>query len=260
MYLHLLSAFLLAIASNVDNLAVAIAYGFKQLRIGLGTNLFVALVSAIGTYLAISVGQEIRDDLLLSVANFLGSLVLVVIGVWCIWETRKRAKQRRQKTPRMREEARRLEETQILVAAGNRDLLSPQPSDPTENFSQEFRQPVNPVSEDFSQEFLQEFSYENFLEHPEKADRDRSGHIDVQEAIALAFGLSLNNLGVGVAAGISDLDAEFTTLLVFAFGVLAMLVGYVVGERFQRKMTGFWAGILSGGLIVITGVCEYFVL
>ncbi|RUT07318.1 hypothetical protein DSM106972_025790 [Dulcicalothrix desertica PCC 7102] len=59
--MHLISALLLAIASNIDNFAVGIAYGVKKLKIGILTNLFIAFVSAIGTYLSVAVGKDINQ-------------------------------------------------------------------------------------------------------------------------------------------------------------------------------------------------------
>jgi putative Mn2+ efflux pump MntP len=234
--MHLLSALLIAIASNVDNFAVGIAYGIKKLQIGWLTNLFIGLISASGTYLALSVGNDLQNYLSVNIANVLGSFILIAVGVWSIWKTLKR----------QRKKARMRQEMSFLVTAGSDRTISNSLHD---DFSQEF-----------SQEFLQEFSYEKFLEHPEKADVDRSGYIDVQESIALAFGLTLNNLGSGLGGGISNLNVAFTTFLVFTLSFLGISGGYFLGDRFGTKISGFWAGILSASLIIITGVYEYFVM
>jgi putative sporulation protein YtaF len=230
--MYLLSALLLAIAVNVDNFAVGIAYGIKKLQIGWLTNLFIGLISAVGTYLAISVGNEIKNYLSVNVANVLGSLILIAVGVWSIRKTLKRQR----KTARMHQEM------SFLVAEGSSRAIS------------------NSSYDDFSQEFLQEFSYEKFLEHPEKADVDRSGYIDVQESIALAFGLTLNNLGSGLGGGISNLNVATTTFLVFILSLLGISGGYFLGDRFTTKISGLRAGILSASLVIITGVYEYFVI
>jgi putative Mn2+ efflux pump MntP len=238
--MHLISAFLLAIASNVDNFAVGIAYGVKKLKIGILTNLFIALVSAIGTFLSISVGEDINNYLSVDVANVLGSFVFVAVGVWSIEETFKREGKRAKKKAKMRQEMR------VLVAAGSNRMISNAIDDDS--------------SQEFSEEFLQEFSYENFLENPEKADLDRSGYIDVRESIALAFGLTLNNLSSGVGGGISHLNPLITTSFVFTLSLLGMSGGYLLGDRFTTRISGFWAGIISGSLVIIIGVYEYFVV
>jgi putative Mn2+ efflux pump MntP len=241
--MHLISAFLLAIASNVDNFAVGIAYGVKKLKIGFATNLFIAVISAIGTFLSISVGGDINRYLSVTNANLLGSLVLVAVGVWSIRETLKYERKLARKKACVRQEVR------YLVAAGSKEMISNISCDNLDdNFSRES-----------SEEFLQEFSYEKYLEKPEKADLDRSGYIDVRESVALAFGLTLNNLGSGLGGGISNLNVIITTLLVFALSLLGMPGGYFLGNRFTTKVSGFWAGIISGVLVIVTGVYEYFI-
>ncbi|QIR35850.1 sporulation membrane protein YtaF [Tolypothrix sp. PCC 7910] len=230
--MHILSALLLAIAANVDNFAVGIAYGIKKLQIGWLTNLFIGLISASGTYLAISVGNDIKNYLSVNVANALGSFILIAVGIWSIWKTLKR----QHRKVKMRQEMR------FLVAAGSNRAIS------------------NSSHSDASQEFLHEFSYEKFLEDPEKADLDHSGYIDVRESIALAFGLTLNNLGSGLGGGISNLNVAITTFLVFILSLLGISGGYFLGDRFTTKISGLWAGILSAALVIITGVYEYFIM
>ncbi len=238
--MQLISIFLLAITANIDNFAVAIAYGLKRLKIGINTNLFIALVSATGTFLSISVGLVLRDSFSVAFANGLGSSTLIMLGIWGIWDTFRREKKRRQRTARFNQE-------RMPVAAGFSD---------SKPFSERLEQDEE---HQFAKEFFQEFSYESFLENPEKADTDESGHIDTREAIALAFGLSLNNLGIGVGAGISGFDAGLATGLTFGLSLLAMNLGYLFGHQFNAKTSGFWAGILGSSLVVITGIYESFV-
>lgn len=239
--MHLISILLIAIAANVDNLAVAIAYGIKRLRIRLLTNLFIALVSGVSTYLSISVGEDISGYLSVQAGNLLGSLVLLGIGVWGIWTSVKQERKRTRKRAKLQQTNR------MLVAAG----LYPISSEQTLS---------NPDLAEGAQDFLQEFSYESFLENPEKADQDQSGYIDVRESIALAFGLALNNLGAGIGGGISELNGFVTTMAVVVFSLMSISGGYFLGFRFSTRMPGVWAGILSGGLLAFTGVYEYFVL
>lgn len=240
--MHLISVLLIAVAANVDNLAVAIAYGIKRLRIRLLTNLFIALVSGISTYLSISVGEDIAGYLSVQLANLLGSLVLLGLGIWGVWTSIKQERKRTRKRAKLQQTNR------ILVAAG----LYPIASEQTASHAN--------LSAEGAQEFLQEFSYETFLENPEKADHDQSGYIDVRESIALAFGLALNNLGAGIGGGISGLSGVTTTAAVVILSLMSISGGYILGVRFSTRMPGVWAGILSGGLLAITGVYEYFVL
>ncbi|WP_315787888.1 manganese efflux pump [Fischerella sp. JS2] len=241
--MHLISAFLLGISANIDNLAVGIAYGFKNIKIGLSTNLFIAFISALGTYLATSVGEDISKSLNISVANIIGSTVLVGIGVWVIRETLKRERKKMKMLLRM-------QQTQIPITTRF--------SSPSSRAVME--QSPTIMTEEFSQEIIREFSYATYIENPAKADIDKSGYIDVRESIALAFGLTFNNLGSGIGAGISDVNLMVMTLLTFIFSVLAIMGGYVLGDRFTTRLPGLWAGTLSGFLMIATGIYEYFVV
>ncbi len=84
---HILSAIGLSLSSNSDSFAVGVAYGTKRIRIGTLSNLLMAFISALGTYLSMSLGEKITQFLDHDVANFLGSFVLVAIGVWGILNT-----------------------------------------------------------------------------------------------------------------------------------------------------------------------------
>lgn len=238
---HLLSSLFLSSASNVDNFAVAIAYGVKRLRIDWLSNLLIALVSALGTILSMSVGTVISRHLPPPVANLLGSGVLIAIGLMGIWDTLERERKR------TRQKARRNQMSRSMVMAGSASQFT-----------------AATISEDPDHlggdaAAMAQLSYETYLENPEQADKDRSGHIDVKEAIALAFGLTINNLGSGVGAGISGLSIALTAALTFIFSVASVIGGYFLGDRLSTRMTGIWAGIISGLMVVGVGIYEYFI-
>lgn len=106
---------------------------------------------------------------------------------------------------------------------------------------------------------LEELAYETFLDHPERADRDHSGVLDINEAFSLAFGLSVNNLTMGIGGGISGLSVAVTTGLVILLSFLGLFIGYRLGYRQRTEMSALWAGGLSGGLVILLGIYEYFV-
>jgi putative Mn2+ efflux pump MntP len=81
---HVLSAVLLAISSNVDNLAVGIAYGVQRRWIRLRHNLTIAIVSASGTLASMAAGEWVNDYMTEELANALGSAILILIGGHCV--------------------------------------------------------------------------------------------------------------------------------------------------------------------------------
>lgn len=79
--MFLLSAVLIAVVSNLDNLAAGFAFGMRGARIALGPNAVIAGVTMAGTAAAMSSGRAISRLLPPPVASVVGSSIIVTIGV-----------------------------------------------------------------------------------------------------------------------------------------------------------------------------------
>jgi putative sporulation protein YtaF len=77
-----LTAFLIALSCNLDNVGVGISYGTRRIRLPLATNLYIALLTAAGTYLAMVLGQQVFRFFSPSFGAILGGGILVAMGVW----------------------------------------------------------------------------------------------------------------------------------------------------------------------------------
>jgi len=84
---HLLSAGILAVCSNIDNLGVGIAYGIIPRRIHLRHNFLIAAVSGSGTLISMSAGEWVNDYMSESFANVFGSCIMITIGLYNIFQT-----------------------------------------------------------------------------------------------------------------------------------------------------------------------------
>lgn len=93
-------------------------------------------------------------------------------------------------------------------------------------------------------------------QHPEVLDVDRSGHIDTRESLALAFALSVSNLGTGVGAGLAGFNTGFLVLVMFIFSILGISLGYAAGKKFSLALPGRWPGVVSGVLLIGLGLYE----
>ncbi|MBL4932254.1 sporulation membrane protein YtaF [Clostridium paridis] len=82
--MHIISIILFALTSNIDNFTIGIAYGMKKIKVGIFSNLIVAFISAIGTFISMSIGLLISNLLPVRFSNILGAGILVVIGLWFI--------------------------------------------------------------------------------------------------------------------------------------------------------------------------------
>jgi putative sporulation protein YtaF len=95
------------------------------------------------------------------------------------------------------------------------------------------------------------------LNHPILADWDFSGHIDLREATALAFGLTLNNIPNGVGAGMLGYNLSITTSAVFLVSIITIWIGIYFGHLGIRWV-GKSAGLLGGLMLILLGVYEIF--
>lgn len=80
----ILSALLVSLSFNLDNIVIGIAYGIKKIKIGFSANLIIAIVTASGTFLSMAAGRYISDFLPAGTANTLGALVMELFGFYFI--------------------------------------------------------------------------------------------------------------------------------------------------------------------------------
>ena len=83
----IISALLFSLASNLDNLVVGIAYGIKEIKIGIISNLIIAILTSTGTFLSMLVGTYILKFLPHSVANGLGAIVIIILGTYFVTQS-----------------------------------------------------------------------------------------------------------------------------------------------------------------------------
>ncbi|HJV46843.1 MAG TPA: sporulation membrane protein YtaF [Bacillota bacterium] len=82
--MHWLSILILGIASNLDNLGIGISFGIRSTKIPFFSNLIIAFISMVGTYLSMVLGSLLSQYVPHDVANFLGGFLIISIGIWTI--------------------------------------------------------------------------------------------------------------------------------------------------------------------------------
>jgi putative sporulation protein YtaF len=82
--MHILSSFVFALSANIDNFTVGIAYGIKKFQIDLKSNVLIAAITGIGTFVSMTIGYIISKFLSAKVSNILGAAILIGIGIWLI--------------------------------------------------------------------------------------------------------------------------------------------------------------------------------
>lgn len=198
----ILSALSFSLASNLDNAVIGIAYGIKKVRIGIIANLIIAFVTSAGTFLSMLVGAYISNFFPHSVANGLGALVIIILGVYFAIQS-------------------------IMKLVDNR------------------------MSKDLALKNITDM-----IEYAEKSDLDNSGDINMKEALIVAFGLTFNNLGTGVAASVTGVSIEFTVISTFILSILTIKFGESIGNHVLGEILGKYAPLISGILLIILGIIE----
>jgi len=96
----------------------------------------------------------------------------------------------------------------------------------------------------------------DMITYAEKSDLDSSGDINMKEALIVAFGLTFNNVGTGVAASITGVSIQFTVICTFILSILTIIFGEAVGNHVLGKFFGKYAPLFSGILLIILGIIE----
>ena len=198
-----ISALTFSLSSNLDNMVIGIAYGINKVRIGIISNLIIAFITSTGTFLSMLVGMYISKILPHSVANRLGAIVIIILGVYFV--------------------------IQSIVKFSN-----------------------NTNSKELALKNITDM-----IEYAGKSDLDNSGDINIKEALIIAFGLTFNNLGTGLAASITGVNIEITVISTFILSVLTIIFGEAVGNHVLGEIFGKYAPLFSGILLIILGIIEF---
>jgi len=201
---------LLSLGTNLDNLGVGLAYGAGGIRLPALSNLVIALMATAATGAAMLVGHAASHLLAIQVANALGGLLLIAVGLW-------------------------------IGAKSLADSAVPVGHHPVE--IGRFRIPLLGVAV-------------RILREPSQADRNRSGLIDLAEAIPLGLALAANNVAGGLGGGLTGFPPLASSLAVGLGSFLTLWVGWHVGRRTARPWLGTRAALLAAVLLILVGLHE----
>jgi putative sporulation protein YtaF len=77
---------MIALAANLDNFGIGTAYGIAKRQISRGSNFIIALLAIGLTYAVMTFGRVLVLIMPSWVANLIGALVIVLVGIWIYWE------------------------------------------------------------------------------------------------------------------------------------------------------------------------------
>lgn len=96
----------------------------------------------------------------------------------------------------------------------------------------------------------------NILKEPVQADADRSGVIDIKEALFLGTALAIDALGAGFGAAMSGFHPFWTPLAVALMKFLLVSLGLFWGEKLPVNKVQGEITLLPGGIIVFLGLAK----
>ncbi|MCC3868269.1 manganese efflux pump MntP family protein [Terrisporobacter mayombei] len=89
-------------------------------------------------------------------------------------------------------------------------------------------------------------------------NENKSNELTLKESITLSLALTINNLGIGVAASIAGISIYLNTICTFIITILSLILGLAIGNSYLSKIFGKYAGLASGIIILILGLYECF--
>jgi len=103
--MHWLSIIGIGLAANLDNLGIGVSFGARKMKVPFVSNLIIAILSMIASYLSITVGHVVTYYMPSNLANWFGGLMIIFIGLWAI---RSDILNRRSTAPKLKESANEL--------------------------------------------------------------------------------------------------------------------------------------------------------
>ena len=86
----------------------------------------------------------------------------------------------------------------------------------------------------------------------------REETVKIQKIVPLAFALTLNNAGIGIAAGMADTPFWIVGLFTFLLTFLFVYLGTYAGKTLFSRVAGKYSSLLSGILLVAVGILSFF--
>ena len=215
----LIILFVIALAANLDNLGIGTAYGLANRRISRGSNLIIALLAIGLTYVSMAFGSVLVLLLPGWVANLVGALLIILVGLWLYWEV-----------PLMRLRSQFYSRLRQCWRS-----LSPKTTAKTAPVSTRTRQQVQ--------------------NHTLPIGRQR---VDLKETFVLGVSLALNAMAGGLGASLSGHNPFITSVAVGLLSYLTLEIGQAIAGSSLSKRLGPLAPKVAGLVLIAIGIYELF--
>ena len=214
---HVWSIIGLAFAVSLDSFGVGTTYGLRKIRIPLLSTAIIAGCSGAVLYVGMWVGKLFSTLFSPVLTQGLGSVLLMALGLWVIFQGEKNLKETHE--DEIRQQSQSCLETRTWTFQIKRLGL-----------------------------------VVKVLKTPVMADIDNSGSISSAEALLLGTALSLDAFGAGIGAALVGIPPVPTAFSIALMSALFLWLGVWVGFLYAKSLKNrFWAYI-PGVILILLGM------
>lgn len=208
--------FLLALALSLDGLAVGCSYGLKNTKLLPGSQLVIALITALLMSLSLLIGVFFATIIPTHISNIISGFILILLGIW-----------------------------QLIQSWISYLKLNNLPTGLTI--------PHESLLADIQIKSLG--IVVKILKAPHEADLDHSGDIDNKEAALLGTALGLDAFITGFGVGLTKISFLIIPVVaLLQVGLLKL--GLTLGQRFKTIWLNKSSFLIPGLLLIILGLLK----
>lgn len=227
--LPVVSMLLIALAVSLDGFGVGVTYGLRKIRIPVLSTFVIALCSGIVIFASMQAGVWLSQYVDPYWAKVLGSIILIAIGSWAVWQFVWQQRNDAKQPPAQQNDS------DLFRVAPNKQRR------PREVLYIEIKRLGLVIQ---------------ILRSPSIADIDRSGNISVYEAVLLGTALSLDALGAGLGAALLGLTPWVMAVVIVLASGIFLNAGMLAGLRFSGGKRMKSISLLPGIVLIIMGILK----
>ena len=216
----LINSIVLAISSSIDSLGIGITYGIKNTKISSKAKIILLAISFLVTLIALYFGNIIKNIFNENITKFLGSSILVIMGVFILFQSLKK--------------------------------------ESIKNYKKNIVQIENETEKIYSF-FIRFLGITiKIIKNPVNSDLDNSRIIDSNEALFLGLTLSLDSFCIGIGGSIIGIDYKIFPFLISLFQFSFIYLGNILGGKLYKSSNlpdNIWS-IMSGIILIFIGVVK----
>lgn len=212
--MELLSYIIFALALNLDSFGAGVAYGSRQIKVPVLSLCIISLISVVSISISMLGGQFLLSALPVSLARQFGGILLILIGFWVLYQTRRSGHRETEKA--------------ALDENGDGRMIKIH------------IRPLGLVIQ--------------VLKEPVRADLDSSGVISPGEAFILGVALAMDAFAAGFAVSMLGFSIGLTATVVGLGHFFLTYLGIQAGRSITNFRAGRYLTALPGCILITMGL------